>query len=65
MRRKGRLALTLTTLTLSGTMFISVFSVRDSMFTTIDDLLNVWAYDLWVTFSRPYRNEEIEQTSLR
>lgn len=46
-------------------MFISVFSVRDSMFTTIDDLLNVWAYDLWVTFSRPYRNEEIEQTSLQ
>ena len=36
-RRKGRLALTLTTLTLGGAIFIAVFSVRDSLLLTLDD----------------------------
>ncbi|NJN65919.1 MAG: ABC transporter permease [Chloroflexaceae bacterium] len=63
-RRKGRLMLTLTTLTLSGTMFISVFCIRDSMFQTLEELMDVWQYDLWITLSRPYRIELIEHHSI-
>jgi putative ABC transport system permease protein len=63
-RRKGRLALTLTTLTLSGTMFISVFCIRDSMFQTLEDLLDVWQYDIWMTLSRSYRTELLESHAL-
>ncbi|NJP07254.1 MAG: ABC transporter permease [Chloroflexaceae bacterium] len=58
-RRKGRLALTLITLTLSGSIFVSVFTVRDSLFKTLDDLLNTYQYDLWITFNQPYRIEQL------
>lgn len=64
-RRKGRLALTLTTLTLSGTMFISVFNIRDSLFQTLDDLINLWQYDLWITLSDTHRIEELEAEAMR
>lgn len=59
-RRKGRLALTLTTLTLSGAIFIGVFSVRDSLFLTLDDMMQTWHYDVWVTFSRSYPIAQVE-----
>jgi putative ABC transport system permease protein len=59
-RRKGRLALTLTTLTLSGVIFIAVFSVRDSMLLTLDDAIKYFNYDVQINFSRPYRVEQIE-----
>jgi len=64
-RSKGRLALTLITLTLASAIFVSVFSVRASLFRTIDDLLRMWNFDTMVTFARPYRIEEIEQQALR
>jgi putative ABC transport system permease protein len=64
-RSKGRLALTLITLTLASAIFVSVFSVRASLFRTIDDLLLMWNFDTWITFARPYRIEEIEQQALR
>ena len=37
-RRKGRLALTLATLILGGAIFIAVFSVRESVFKTLDNM---------------------------
>ncbi len=64
-RRKGRLALTLMTLTLGGAIFISVFSVRDSMMLSLDDLLQTWQYDIQVTLSRPERIERIEAEAER
>jgi len=60
-RSKGRLALTVITLTLAGAIFISVFSVRASLFRTIDDLARWRMFDSLLTFTRPYRAEKIEQ----
>lgn len=63
-RSKGRLVLTLITLTLGGAIFISVFSVRDSLLTSLDDLLKAWNFDTMIIFSRSYRTEEIERRAL-
>jgi putative ABC transport system permease protein len=59
-RSKGRLALTLLTLTLASAIFVSVFSLRASIFQTIDDLLQMWNFDIWITFARPYRSERVQ-----
>lgn len=64
-RRKGRLALTLATLTLSGTMFITVFNVRDSLFQTLDDLMAMWNYDIWINLNRPHSIDELEREAMR
>jgi putative ABC transport system permease protein len=64
-RSKGRLALTLITLTLASAIFVSVFSVRASLFRTIDDVLIMWNFDTIVTFARPYRIKEIKQQAHR
>ncbi len=58
-RRKGRLALTLGTLTLGGAIFIGIFSVRASLLTTLDEALAYWKYDIGLSFNRPYRVERI------
>ncbi len=58
-RRKGRLALTLLTLTFGGAIFITVFSVRVSMLATLDSWLDYFQYDVAVQFERSYRVERI------
>jgi putative ABC transport system permease protein len=60
-RRKGRLALTLVTLTLGGAIFVSVYTVQDSLALTVEDLMNYFGEDIRVSFSRPYRNDQIDQ----
>jgi putative ABC transport system permease protein len=64
-RRKGRLALTLTTLTLGGAIFIGVVCVRDSLLITLDDAFKYWNYDVEVNFNRTYRGAYIEREALR
>lgn len=64
-RRKGRLLLTLSTLTLGGAIFISVFSVRDSLLLTLDDAFKYWNYDVEASFNRSYRTTELEREALR
>ena len=64
MRRKGRLALTLTTLVLGTALFIAVLSVRDSVQSTLDSFLRFHQYDVRVNFDRPYRLAQIEQIAL-
>lgn len=59
-RARGRLALTLTTLTLASATFIGVVSLRSSLYRTIDDLLRLWSFDSQLIFSQPYRIEKIE-----
>lgn len=59
-RRKGRLALTLFTLTLGGAIFIAVLSVHASLLTTLDDALTYWNYDLEVDFAYSHRTAKIE-----
>lgn len=59
-RRKGRVTLTLITLTLGGAIFISMLSVRVSLTATIDDLLSsLFDYDVNVQFERSYRDSYI------
>lgn len=60
-RNKGRLALTLITLTLAGAAFVSVFSVRESLAVTVVDLMRWWNFDVTITFERPQRVERLRQ----
>jgi len=60
-RSKGRLVLTLTTLTLAGAIFIGVFSARTSLMHAIDDLLSWWRFDTVITLARPYRTARVTQ----
>jgi putative ABC transport system permease protein len=61
-RRKGRLALTLLTLTLAGTTFVTVFSVRGSLSTSLDELLSAFGFDMIVMFEKEHRQLEIDRT---
>ncbi|NJP07964.1 MAG: ABC transporter permease, partial [Chloroflexaceae bacterium] len=61
-RRKSRLALTLTTLTLAGSIFISVSGVQASINKSLDTLFDTLVrYDIEVTLERSYRVAEVEQ----
>ena len=64
-RSKGRLALTLITLTLASATFISVFNVRSSLSSTVDDMMKLYDFDIMLTFDRSYRSEKVEQEALR
>jgi putative ABC transport system permease protein len=59
-RRKGRLALTLSTLTIAGVIFMAVMSVRASLKLTLDDIFAYYDYDVGVTMSRPYRTAVLD-----
>ncbi len=60
-RRKARLLLTLSTLTLGGAIFIGVLSVHASLLATLDDALAYFNYDVEVRFAQVHRIEEIER----
>jgi putative ABC transport system permease protein len=64
-RKQGRLALTLFTLTVAGGVFIAVFNVRDSIDSMLTQLLQHFAGDLTVDFSRPYRIEKVQNSLLQ
>jgi putative ABC transport system permease protein len=59
-RRKGRLALTLITLTLAGATFIAIVSVSNTLNRTIDDLMKSYKFDSALIFDRPYRLAKIQ-----
>jgi len=63
-RQKGRLALTLLTLTLGGAVFIATFNVRVSMTMYVDQIIQYFLADVNVTVNRPYRIEEIQSLIL-
>jgi putative ABC transport system permease protein len=63
-RQRGRLMLTLFTLTIAGGVFIAVFNVRDSVGYVMENLLQHYLGDVTVNFSKPYRVDEIQQTLL-
>lgn len=60
-RRKGRLALTLTTLALGGSIFCATFIVRLSLQEYIARASRYFLADVNLTLDRPYRIEVIEQ----
>ena len=64
-RRKGRLLLTLFTLTVSGATFIAVFNVRVSMQEYMDQMLQHFAADLTISLERPYRTSTLEKAALQ
>lgn len=63
-RRKGRLAMTLVTLSLGGAIFVAVMSVQGSLLKTLDEALLYWNYDIAVQFDRAYRLELLEREAL-
>ncbi len=62
-RRKGRLLLTLFTLTMAGAIFIAVFNVRVSMEHYMDRLMQHFMADITLTMDHPYRVERVEQAA--
>ncbi len=63
-RKKGRLLLTLFTLTVAGAVFIAVFNVRDSMSSVMDQLMQHFLGDVTVNFRQPYRVSKVQQALL-
>jgi putative ABC transport system permease protein len=59
-RNKGRLALTLITMTLGAATFIGVFSVRASLTQTVSDLIQYMHFDVMISFDRPHRSAEVQ-----
>jgi len=62
--RKGRLAMTLVTLTLASTVVMSVMSVRASMLKTVDDVASWWRYDVEVSYQQPVNRSAVEREIL-
>jgi len=58
-RRKGRLLLTLVTLTLGGAVFIATFNVRVSLMMYIDRIIQYFLADVNITLDQPYRMDEV------
>ena len=63
-RRKGRLLLTLITLTTGGAIFIAVFNVRISLHSYIDRIGNYFLADVTLNFDRPYRLSEVKKYAM-
>jgi putative ABC transport system permease protein len=59
--RKGRLALTLTTLILASAVVMGVLSVRASTLQTVDDIGAFWIYDAQVFFGQPEPGADLER----
>ncbi|UCC54065.1 MAG: ABC transporter permease [Anaerolineaceae bacterium] len=64
-RRKGRLALTLFTLIVAGSIFIAVFNVRSSLNGFMDKLGQHFMADVMVTLEQPYRIPKVEQLAFQ
>lgn len=58
-RQKGRLALTLFTLTLGGSIFIAVFNVQEALNVKIEQSLKYFLADVNLDLDRDYRVEQI------
>ncbi|MCB9147337.1 MAG: FtsX-like permease family protein [Caldilineaceae bacterium] len=59
-RRKGRLVRTLIPLVLGGAIFMSVLSIRASLFRTLEDTLSEQGFDVQIQFTQPYAIKRIE-----
>jgi len=64
-RRKTRLFLTLSALTLAAAVFMAVFSVRASLYRTLDDALAYFDYDVQVELAAPARAALLEAEGRR
>jgi putative ABC transport system permease protein len=64
-RRKGRLVLTLFTLTMGGAIFIAVFNVQFSLNQYIEQIGKYFIADVTLDFDKPYRLKKVELDALR
>jgi len=64
-RSRGRLVLTLVTLTLASAIFVSVFGLQASLSATLDDIMNWMKFDYMVSFDQPYRIEKMRQVAMQ
>ncbi len=64
-RRRGRLILTLFTLTMGGAIFIAVFNVRVTLHDYIDSIGHYFLADVSLDFNQPYRLDEVKNTALQ
>jgi len=64
-RRKGRLVLTLFTLTMGGAIFIAVFNVRIALNQYIGNIGDYFLADVEMSTDRSYRIKEIEQVAMQ
>lgn len=58
-RRRGRLARTLIPLVLSGAVFMSVLSVRASLFSSLEETLASQGFDVQIVLERPQRMQRL------
>ena len=63
-RKKGRLILTIFTLTIAGAVFIAVFNVRASMDNVMDQLMQHFLGDVTINFNQPYNNSKVKRDLL-
>lgn len=63
-RKKGRLLLTIFTLTIAGAVFIAVFNVRASLSNFMGQLMQYFMGDITITFSQPYPINRVKQVLL-
>lgn len=64
-RRRGRLMLTLFTLTMGGAIFIAVFNVRVTLNDYIGAIGSYFRADVTLDFDKAYRINEVEQFALQ
>lgn len=64
-RRKGRLALTLLTLSLAGAVFIAILSLRRAVLLGFEELMSMWNYDVGITLSEPTPTRLVEREAMR
>ncbi len=64
-RRRGRLILTLFTLTMGGAIFIAVFNVRTTLHDYIGSIGKYFVADISLDFDEPYRLREIRQMAMQ
>ncbi|MBS3956016.1 MAG: ABC transporter permease [Clostridiales bacterium] len=62
--RKGRLTLTLITLSLASSVIMSVTSVQSSILATVDEI-DMWDYDAQLWFARPQSAETVTRVASR
>jgi putative ABC transport system permease protein len=64
-RHKGRLALTLFTLTMGGAIFIAVFNARVTLHDYIDRISDYFLADVSLDFDRAYRMNDIRSEAMQ
>ncbi len=60
-RRKGRLSLTLVTLSLAGAIFVAVGSTQQAFSLQTDEFMNYFGEDVRLSFDRGYRIDQVRQ----